>query len=194
MIHPQKELRCDGCGQLASPEHLAGRLRRLEWSTRFRPLHIQTLLLGAIAPQDDEEFVYSDAAVFRGEAAAVLGVAGLVAAGKGPAELHHELQRSGIFVAHVLECPLNPDAVSGTLQQLLVQRLPSTMTRIRRSIKPKRVALISPELEAFRESFTAGNLGCEVVTEGGKAFELSETSDAVERLRATLFSAAPAIR
>ena len=31
-------LRCDGCGQAASPEHMARRLRRLEWTTRYRPV------------------------------------------------------------------------------------------------------------------------------------------------------------
>ncbi len=50
-------LRCDGCGQLASPEHIARRLQRLEWTTRFRPVHIGTLLLGATAPQNTSLFI-----------------------------------------------------------------------------------------------------------------------------------------
>src|SRR5207249_10650226 len=43
------DLPCDGCGQAASAEHIARRLRRLEWATRFRPVHIHTLLRGGVA-------------------------------------------------------------------------------------------------------------------------------------------------
>jgi len=43
-------LPCDGCGQPASAEHIARRLQRLEWATRFRPIHIQALLLAAFRP------------------------------------------------------------------------------------------------------------------------------------------------
>src|SRR5713226_3342167 len=68
-------LRCDGCGQLASPEHIARRLQRLEWTTRFRPLHIGTLLLGAIAPRNDNELIYSPAGAWDGEAKMLLAAA-----------------------------------------------------------------------------------------------------------------------
>src|SRR5258708_24143168 len=68
-------LRCDGCGQLASPEHIARRLQRLEWTTRFRPVHIGTLLLGAIAPRNDNEFIYSSACAWDGEAKMLLAAA-----------------------------------------------------------------------------------------------------------------------
>src|ERR1700740_33549 len=44
-------LRCDGCGQKASEEHLTRGLRRLEWATRYRPVHIHTLLLGGFFPR-----------------------------------------------------------------------------------------------------------------------------------------------
>src|SRR5207253_8014232 len=47
---------CDGCGQAATAEHIARRLQRLEWTTRYRPVHIHALLLGAFSPLRDEEF------------------------------------------------------------------------------------------------------------------------------------------
>src|SRR3984893_2546309 len=53
------DLRCDGCGQPASPEHIARRLQRLEWMTRFRPIHLHTLLLGAFSPLVPAEFLYA---------------------------------------------------------------------------------------------------------------------------------------
>jgi hypothetical protein len=36
---------CDGCGQPATPEHIAERIHRLELATRYRPIHIQVLWL-----------------------------------------------------------------------------------------------------------------------------------------------------
>ena len=53
-----REIICDGCGQPASSEHTARRLQRLEWATRYRPIHLHTLLLGAISPADDANFLY----------------------------------------------------------------------------------------------------------------------------------------
>src|SRR5882724_4729003 len=53
------ELLCDGCGQQASSEHIAKRLQRLEWTTRYRPVHIGTVLLGAFVPGDDAVFLYA---------------------------------------------------------------------------------------------------------------------------------------
>jgi len=186
---------CDGCGQNASPAHLSARFQRLEWSTRYRPLHINTLLLGAVAPANDSEFIYADASPFSGEAATLLRAAGIEAAGKAPGIIHHEFQRAGLFVAYVLDCPLNPAASGGAqLQPLLAKRIPTMLTRIRRSIKPKRVAVIAPELNPFLEQFTSGTLDCTVLLDGSKAFKLDEPGEAVERLRAALSQAAAVAR
>jgi hypothetical protein len=182
----EEKLVCDGCGQAASAEHLAGRLRRLEGATRWRPLHIQTLLLGAASPARDADFIYSDATNFGGEAAAILEVVGIESRGKSPDAVHHELQRAGVFVSYVLECPLGPETGGPALAQLLAKRIPATLTRIRRSIKPKRVALISPHLDPFVEKFSAEELGCDVILDGNKTFSGVETGESFERLRAAL--------
>src|SRR2546427_6593769 len=80
-------LNCDGCGQPASPEHVAKRLKRLEWATRFRPLHISVLFLGAVSPAEDAGYLYSGAGEAEdrsqkqaclGEAARILEACGLV--------------------------------------------------------------------------------------------------------------------
>jgi len=62
-------LACDGCGQSASPEHLARQLQRLEWAARYRPVHIQALLLGGVAPEANAAFLYSPEGNYQGEAA-----------------------------------------------------------------------------------------------------------------------------
>jgi hypothetical protein len=183
---------CDGCGQIASSEHLAARFRRLEWATRYRPLHIGALLLGAVAPANDAEFIYTDAREFCGEAAWVLRVAGIDAAGKSADTIHHELQRAGFFVAHVMDCPLESAGGNGALGGLLAKRVAVTLTRIRRSIKPKRVAMIAPELDFSLKKFTTEALGCGVILDGSRAFKVDETGDGAERLRVALLHASTA--
>ena len=47
---------CDGCGAQVDEAHIRRRIERLELATRFRPIHIQVLLLDAAplaAPADD---------------------------------------------------------------------------------------------------------------------------------------------
>jgi hypothetical protein len=195
MSHQDPNLICDGCGQIASPRHLAARFRRLEWATRWRPLHIHTLLLGTVAPEKDTDFVYSDAGDFGGVAACILRVAGVATAGKPADAVHHELQRVGIFVAHVLECPLEDTVgTDEALAQLLAERAGGTLTRIRRSIKPKRTALIGPGFDSVLAKFTPEALGCDVILDGGRAFKLDESVESIEHLRGALERSAAATR
>src|ERR1700688_65168 len=156
------DLRCDGCGQLASPEHIARRLQRLEWTTRSRPVHIGTLLLGAVAPHDDSEFIYSPAGAWYGEAKLLLTAAGLTLEGKSPEATLAEFQRGGLFLTHVLECPVEGGDAS-SLQQLITTRLPAVLARIRRSLKPKRLAPLSMLLEGFLPVLSSGELPCAIL-------------------------------
>src|SRR5260370_19472966 len=99
-------LTCDGCGQYAPPAHIARRLRRLEWATRYRPVHIQTLLLGGVAPREDAEFLYAPSGESRGEGENLLRAVGVSLAGKLAQDIHAEFQSAGFFLTHILECPL----------------------------------------------------------------------------------------
>src|SRR5271170_1398857 len=49
---------CDGCGAPADEAHLRQRIERLEMATRFRPIHIQTLLLADSPPSRVEDYFY----------------------------------------------------------------------------------------------------------------------------------------
>lgn len=186
-------LPCDGCGQTASTEHIARRLQRLEWATRYRPVHIHTLLLGGVSPQEEKEFLYSPNGEFRGEAARVFSVAGVSVAGKAPDAVHGEFQRGGFFLTHVLECPLeNESGRAAELTLLLAQRLPAVATRIRRSLKPKRVLLMSRALEPILEKILSLPLGCPVVLDEGRPFDLEDPNgeEGAARLRGALTTAA----
>jgi hypothetical protein len=183
------DLPCDGCGQAASAEHIARRLRRLEWTTRYRPVHINTLLLGAFSPQEERDFLYAPGGEFVGEAAMLLGALGISTAGKAAEVVHAEFQRGGFFLTHVLECPLERDAEQGAESAaLLTKRLQSVATRIRRSLKPKRVVLISRGLGPILEKILALELGCPVVMDNGKLFEFDgpAVGNSVARLREAL--------
>jgi hypothetical protein len=152
-------LRCDGCGQAASPEHIARRLQRLEWATRYRPIHIGALLLGDVAPSNDADFLYAPAGAFSGEAALVLRGRGVETAGKSRETVLAEFQRGGFFLTHVLECPLEPGkAEKAGMEGLVAERLASVIARIRRSLQPKKVIAISPMpgflLEQLKKSCT----------------------------------------
>jgi len=168
---------CDGCGQAASTEHIAQRLRRLEWTTRYRPVHIHTLLLGAFSPLRDVEFLYvsRDACEgeFHGEAAQILEAVGISAAGKTLDTVHAEFQRAGFFLTHVLECPLEGDgSLQGDAPAALKKRLAAVATRIRRSLKPKRVMAVTEGLTPVLDDLLALNLGCPVLLDHGKPFLL----------------------
>jgi len=49
---------CDGCGAPADEAHIRERIERLEMATRFRPIHIQTLLLAEAPPSRIEDYFY----------------------------------------------------------------------------------------------------------------------------------------
>jgi len=87
-----RRVRAGRCG-----EHIARRLRRLEWTTRYRPVHIHTLLLGAFSPLVENEFLYAPEGEFQGEAALLLDALGIAMAGKARDVVHAEFQRGGFF-------------------------------------------------------------------------------------------------
>jgi hypothetical protein len=192
-MRPENLMPCDGCGQHASPEHIARRLQRLEWTTRYRPIHIQTLLLGAVSPSSKSDFLYSPELPHTGEAAQLFAAASLVLDGKSADTLHSEFQRRGLFLAHLLECPLELSNASistnsigslstGTKQSLFACRIPAVLTRIRRSLKPRRIALISPALVSFVDQFLPPQAPCDVLLDNRSPFNLEDT-DSLARLR-----------
>jgi hypothetical protein len=192
---PNIDLRCDGCGQSASSEHIARRLERLEWTTRYRPVHIGTLLLGAVAPENDREFIYSPAGQWRGEAKLLLDAAGLTIDEKSAETVLAEFQRGGFFVTHVLECPVE-SGPGGEVAQRVADRLPAVLTRIRRSLKPKRLAPIGMLLDQFLPVLNAGKLPCALLLDQGRPFALDgdAPSESAKLLQDTLAGQGASVR
>jgi hypothetical protein len=133
--------------------------------------------------------LYAAPAVFEGEAARLLDALGLRQAGKASGAVLSDFQRRGLLLVHVLECPAAAGAASPTpFQILLEQQLPAVFTRIRRSLKPRRVILASGALEPLTGRFMESDLGCPVVLDGGKPFVLEavDPGPAILRLRTVL--------
>jgi hypothetical protein len=179
-------LLCDGCGQAASAEHVTRRLLRLEWMTRYRPVHVGTVLLGAYSPDADSDFIYSQTAEITGEAARVLSAVGIFPKGKTKGEILSEFQRGGFLLGYVLECPPEPESRNeAAISALLKARMPAFLARLRRSFQPKRVASVSSKLDPVLAGLTEKDLGCALVSDGGKSFALDGPSPEkeIEKLR-----------
>lgn len=181
-------LPCDGCGQSASPAHLARRLQRLEWTTRYRPVHIQALLLGGVAPEADAAFLYSPEGNYQGEAANLLDALRISRAGRPADAILTDFQKGGFLLTYVLECPLEPGVSPAGAHLLLEKQLLSVIARIRRSLKPKRVVLFSRELATVAGKFTEAALGSPVFTGLYGPFSLdgSATESEMEEFRRAL--------
>jgi len=163
-------LPCDGCGQLADSAHISRRLQRLAWATRFRPVHIQALLLAGIAPKLDSHFLYAPNSLFQGEAGTILKAVQISTEGKSPESVLAEFQKLGLMLTHILECPLEDGASASQASELLQKQLPATVVRIRRSLKPKRVLLISADLLQVAEKLHLTNLECPILPSPAGAF------------------------
>lgn len=199
---------CDGCGLPASARHIAQRLKRLEWATRYRPVHIATLFLGGVSPSRDVEYLYRGAGEegqggepgkYEGEAEWILEATGIVQGGSGDTRsmdaMLGEFQHRGYFLTHVLECPENElSSQDFSLKDAMERKMSSVFTRIRRSLKPRRVVLISRALDPFVQRFAAAELGASALLDGGKPFEMDGplAAEAARRLANALPIAAAA--
>jgi hypothetical protein len=141
----------------ASDEHVARRFRRLELATRFRPIHIQLLILVEAPPPRMEDYFYfiSGASSERGGLSRVLfdelmGALGIRAEGKNDETCLAEFQRQGLFLADCLECPVEyvvpgvrEGAARANASDLSHRFGPTIVKRILHSYKPKHVVLLS---------------------------------------------------
>lgn len=188
---------CDGCGQPASSEHFARRLQRLEWSSRYRPVHMQALLLSGVSPVANEEFLYFPEGGHEGEAGQLLDALEIEYKARTADAVLTEFQKRGLYLTHALECPMEfgvGDRVE--LANLLEIRFNDVCAKIRRSLKPKRVVILSSAMRSIAGRFAAANLGCPVELDAGKPFDLEDrhAEAVVARLRAAVPAIATAAR
>lgn len=177
-VASSEQLFCDGCGQAADQLHIARRLRRLENMTRYRPIHVQTLFLGAVSPERDEDYLYSVTGEFHSEGARLLKALGVETEGRSVEATLADFQRHGYLLTYLFECPAS-FADSDARARAFLERFSATATRIRRSLKPKRVVVFGRELDPLLPRVAGENLGTELVLAGsGLAFRLEELGPA----------------
>lgn len=158
--------------------------------TRYRPIHVQVLFLGATSPANAEDYLYSARDAFRGEGAILLRALHIEDTGRSLEAALADFQRRGYLLAHVLDCGevSGGNALGG---EALARRIPVTLTRIRRSFKPKRLVLLGQEFAEFIPQFIAANLDAALILQDGKPFEWDEIGDGL--LAKELAAAVPAL-
>jgi len=135
---------CDGCGAAVGSEHIRSRIERLEMATRYRPVHIQTLLVGTAPPERTEDYLYSSEA-------------------KGA-----DLQRNGIFLVYAAECPL-PDGLDAA--EAVRRAAPMLVKRVQFSYKPKSIVLFSPGTAQLVPALREAGLGERLILKDGDVFD-----------------------
>jgi hypothetical protein len=195
-------LPCDGCGLPASPQHIAERLRRLELSTRFRPVHIGVLFIAlapASGPENDfygppESNTFFDTFLEALDisASSEKPAAGSAAHGEAPESARlAEFQRRGYYLAYLSECPI---AENGELAESTSARLsPTLIRRIRFNYKPKNIAPMGSELCALVEKLRSEGLGPILTLDQGQVLPTPRTGDPewVELFRRSVATVTP---
>jgi hypothetical protein len=166
MGNPPNSLPCDGCDLPASPQHIAGRLRRLELSTRFRPVHIGVLFVALAPPARPEDDFYgpAEAKEFADPFLEALEIHAakektgpeLDAHAAGSVKLA-EFQHRGYHLAYLSECPIpeRERPAASTIARLG----PTLIRRIRFNYKPKQVAPLGQELFPLIDLLRAAGIG-----------------------------------
>jgi len=166
---------CDGCGAVVDDAHIHRRIVRLEQATRFRPIHIQFLLIDSAPPADPADFFYqTGAASEERSVAARMYFAELTKLGevKPGSDISDEaalteFQRRGCFLAHAVECPVeNEEQLIAAIGLLS----PTMVLRVRTSYKPKRIILLSQPTEELIKPLRDAELGDLLVLDGDAPF------------------------
>jgi len=192
-----KLLFCDGCGLPASPEHIAERLRRLERSTKFRPVHVGVLFVALAPPLRPEDDFYGppDSREFFDPFLDALEIPASTAkaAAESDAPLVDatrlaEFQRKGCYLAYLSECPLSE---KGELAAAIVSRLgPTLLRRIQFNYKPKHIAPLGPELALLIDLLRSVGIGPTLILNQGTGFSVPRAGnrEASEQLRNAMIS------
>jgi hypothetical protein len=182
---------CDSCRLPATPEHIRARMARLEEATRHRPFHIGLLLVCTAPPNNPADDIYAweqqsaspESNAFIQSLFACVGVA----AEKNPIQQLADLQRHGVYIARLIECPLPENAPT---KDLATKYGPTLVKRVNFSYKPRQIALLSPAATGLADLLIAAGFSDKLVS-NGQGIEIPSPNDAraVAKVRATLTKA-----
>lgn len=193
-------LPCDGCGLPAAPEHIALRLRRLELSTKFRPVHIGVLFVALAAQVRPEDDFYGPAKSKEFADPFLEALEIRSSAEKSSPEIDHhamdsarlaEFQHRGYYLAYLSECPIpeNEESAASTIARLG----PTLIRRIRFNYKPKYIAPLGQELFPLVDLLRAAGISSILTLGQGSALPVPRTGprDWMELFRRSVATVAP---
>lgn len=174
---------CDGCGAQVDDAHIRARIERLEMATRFRPIHIQVLILGVAPPARPEDYFYraAEKGTERSVGARAFFDTMLKCTGEDPSrfatesEALAEFQRRGLFLTHVVECPEETEAER---EAAVARCAPSLVKRIQFSYKPKFVAPIFSALHSIVPLLAAAGMAERLILDADQPFDPFQNSGA----------------
>ena len=194
---------CDGCGLPASPQHIAERVKRLERSTRFRPIHIDVLFVSMDPSARAEDDFYGPPESLELFDSLLNGVDIRESVQSNPTESGAarllEFQKRGYYLSFLSECALTQHdsgaRVGGKAADLQhISRLaPALIRRIRFNYRPKHVALLGENLSPLIEILSKSEIAPLLLLDAGRPFAPPKPDDAssVERFREGLLIKAP---
>ena len=179
-----RPLYCDGCGLPAISSHLRRRYERIEFATKYRPIHIQVLLLNDAPPPLIEDFFYRPGSA-EGERSGyhriffqeLMGARAVFPWTKWSLEEEAlaEFQRRGFFLADICECPLEEFAsAAGDHSKTFVRPAhirkfaPTVVKRIQHSYKPKKIVLIGADSAEVIPALEQAGMAGQLVLENGR--------------------------
>jgi hypothetical protein len=163
---------CDGCGQPADANHTKGRIERLQMATRFRPVHIHTLVIDSCPPPTLSDFFYNLGEVRTAVCRAYFDELAKCAGGTGAAAADAEavlteFQRRGLFLAYAVDCSIADPAV---LSSAVEKSLSTLKLRLNTSYRPKFVAMVSQPTSVLIAPLQAAGWSEKLLLDGTKPF------------------------
>jgi len=188
-----RPISCDSCGQPASPEHIRQRLARLELATRYRPIHIGLLLVCTAPPANlvDDLYTWEQQAASPQARDYLQGFLQCFTSGgaNSPGDQLSELQRGGVFLSRLVECPINVNSSASDSKNdnLATLHGPVLIKRIQFSYKPRQIALLAPVAPGLPDLLCKAGFGPQLIAEG-QGIEIPAAGDVanVARIRALL--------
>lgn len=168
---------CDSCGERVDDAHIRQRIERLELSTRFRPIHINVLLLDPAPPVRREDFVYDPRTPFEERSAVGQWYARELAKLAGAStdtttefeSMLAELQHRGFFLASAIECPMSRDE---NLASAIRRFAATVVLRVKTSYRPKQVALLGEGTRELIEPLHAAGWSDRLILDNGVPFTI----------------------
>jgi hypothetical protein len=167
---------CDGCGAKADDAHVRARIERLELATRYRPIHINVLLIDAAPFAAAQDCFYSAAAdrSVRSIASRVYFDEVMKCAGfRSDAAIQEdaalaEFQWRGFFLASAVECPMT--GKQSELETAVRSVTPTVLKRVQLSYKPKHIALLSNATRDLIRALGEAGWKDRLILDGGGPF------------------------